>query len=373
MTRLPARRLDIAQLGSHQNAREQRDGKRYAQGQRAEHLLAAQGIVSLAVTAAITFAHHEEQGASQAGQNGQKSENDDEFHEVDYLVRCSPIPDLWRFVLITVAAVAAAALTASLGLWQLDRAAQKQTLADAIGRQQVLAPWHEAQLAAQVPAAIQALTAQQMQQLLHRPVQLQGRWLADETIYLDNRQMQGKVGFFVLTPLQLSAPHEDVVIVVQRGWVPRNFMDRMALPPVQTPEAVVTIEGRLEAAPSKLMELDNARSPVGTQAGADPDGQKSRIRQNADIPAWAQQSGLPLLGLSVLQTGSDVAASDGLLRDWPVINAGVQKHYGYAFQWFGLCLLIVLLYVWFQLVRRFFLRRPASEPSPDAAAGTSDR
>ncbi|MEG2818833.1 MAG: SURF1 family cytochrome oxidase biogenesis protein, partial [Comamonas sp.] len=99
--------------------------------------------------------------------------------------------------------------------------------------------------------------------------------------------------------------------------------------------------------------------------GADPDGQKSRIRQNADIPAWAQQSGLSLLGLSILQTG---AAGDGLLRDWPVINAGVQKHYGYAFQWFGLCLLIVLLYVWFQLVRRFFLRRPAGDACSGAAS-----
>ena len=56
---------------------------------------------------------------------------------------------------------------------------------------------------------------------------------------------------------------------------------------------------------------------------------------------------------------SDGAASQGLLRDWPQINAGVQKHYGYAFQWFGLSVLVVLLYVWFQLVRRFYLPRRA--------------
>ncbi|WP_417285174.1 SURF1 family protein [Comamonas sp.] len=290
-------------------------------------------------------------------------------------MRSSRIPDLWRFVLITVAAVAAAALTAGLGFWQLDRAAQKQALTDSIARQQALAPWHGAQLAAHVPAASQPIAAQQMQELLHRPVQLQGRWLAQETIYLDNRQMQGRPGFFVLTPLQLSAPDDAVVVVVQRGWVPRNFMDRTLLPPVPTPAGLVMIEGRLEAPPSKLMELENTRLSAGAQNGADPDGQKSRIRQNADIPAWAQQSGLPLLGLSILQTGEasegaagQGTAGDGLLRDWPVINAGVQKHYGYAFQWFGLCLLIVLLYVWFQLVRRFFLRRPAGDACSGAAS-----
>ena len=51
-------------------------------------------------------------------------------------------------------------------------------------------------------------------------------------------------------------PHERVVIIVQRGWAPRNFMDRTLLPPVQTSAGVVNIEGRLEAPPSKLMELE---------------------------------------------------------------------------------------------------------------------
>ncbi|MCY7369684.1 MAG: hypothetical protein LH479_02135, partial [Polaromonas sp.] len=37
------------------------------------------------------------------------------------------------------------------------------------------------------------------------------------------------------------------------------------------------------------------------------------------------------------------------LRDWPAPNVGVEKHYGYAFQWFGLCALTVVLYGWFQV------------------------
>jgi surfeit locus 1 family protein len=256
--------------------------------------------------------------------------------------------------LITLTTVAVAAVTASLGFWQLDRAVQKQRLSDAIAKQQALAPWHNADVAAQVPAAGQDLSDAARQALLHRPVQLQGRWLSDETLYLDNRQMQGKVGFYVLTPLQLAPPHEGKVVIVQRGWVPRNFLDRTALPPVQTPEGMVSLQGRLEAPPSKLMELEASAAD-----SADPDGQQSRIRQNADITAWARERRLPLLGLTVLQTGAagEGAAGEGLQRDWPVINAGVEKHYGYAFQWFGLCVLVVSLYVWFQLVRPRLLAR----------------
>ena len=66
------------------------------------------------------------------------------------------------------------------------------------------------------------------------------------------------------------------------------------------------------------------------------------------------------IGLMVLQTG---APSEGLRRDWPEPTTGVDTHYGYAFQWFGLSVLVVLLYVWFQLVRRFYLPRRAGEAS----------
>jgi surfeit locus 1 family protein len=52
--------------------------------------------------------------------------------------------------------------------------------------------------------------------------------------------------------------------------------------------------------------------------------------------------------LSVQQTGGTDA---GLVRDWPVVATGVEKHHGYAFQWFGLSALIALLYVWFQIVQ----------------------
>jgi len=79
------------------------------------------------------------------------------------------------------------------------------------------------------------------------------------------------------------------------------------------------------------------------------------------LAAFRTETGLALAPLTVLQTGPVGDAGDGLLRDWPVVGAGVEKHYGYAFQWFGLCGLIALLYVWFQIVRRFI--RPRSQPA----------
>ncbi len=254
----------------------------------------------------------------------------------------SPRPRVeWRFWLITLAAVLTMALTASLGRWQLARAAHKQALQAAIDERASRHPLSSAQL------LTASSGADDSGPLLHRPVHLQGRWLAEHTLFLDNRQMYGRPGFFVLTPLRLGPPGAAVVLV-QRGWVPRDFQERSRLPDIATPAGPVQLDGRLAGSPARLYEF--------AATTADPPG-PSRIRQNLDVVAFAAETGLPLLPLTVVQTGSSEGGA-GLARDWPAVDNGVSKHYGYAFQWFGLCALVAILYVWFQLIRRFARPRP---------------
>lgn len=259
-----------------------------------------------------------------------------------------------RFWLITLAAVVGMGVTASLGRWQLSRAAEKEALQHLLDERARLPAVDAASLLAARPSADADLAA-----VLHRAVVLEGYWVPEHTVYLDNRQMQGRPGFFVLTPLRLARPEagqergnegaaESGVVLVQRGWVARNFQDRQQLPAVPTPAQRVRIEGRVAAAPSRLYEFQDRQGGQGF----------SRIRQNLDLAAFRTETGLALAPFTVLQTGT---ASDGLLRDWPVVGTGVEKHYGYAFQWFGLCGLMALLYVWFQIVRRFI--RPRRQPA----------
>ncbi len=232
-----------------------------------------------------------------------------------------------RFLLVTVLALAGMALTASLGLWQLDRAAQKEGLASAIAGRLAEPELDGLSLLAQ--GAVQP----DAQALQHRRVRLRGQWLTQHSVWLDNRQMDGKPGLYLLTPLLLAGTEQAVV--VQRGWVPRNFEDRTRVPEVPTASEEVQLQGRIALSPSKLYELGQ--------------GLGGLIRQNIDLAAFSAETKVPLAALTVLQTD----ASDAVLkRDWPVINAGVDKHHGYAFQWFGLCALIAILYVWFQIVRR---------------------
>jgi surfeit locus 1 family protein len=226
-----------------------------------------------------------------------------------------------RFWVITAAALAGCAVTLALGIWQWGRAHEKLALHAAIEQRKALAPLDErALLAARAPA-----------DLVHRPVVLRGQWVAGRTVFLDNRQMQGRPGFYVVTPLKLQGG--DAAVLVERGWAPRNFVDRERLPAVETPSGVIEVHGRLAPPPAKLYEFDGA--------GSGP------IRQNLDLVQFRAESGLALLDVAVQQTG---APSEGLLRDWPEVAGSASKNYGYAFQWWALCALIAILYVWFQFI-----------------------
>ena len=230
----------------------------------------------------------------------------------------------FKFWLITIAALAAVVLALALGRWQLSRAAQKEAYQAATESQGRLPSLQVQDL----------LTTRDSLSLVHRKIVLRGRWLPQHTVYLDNRQMNDKVGQFVLTPFQID--DTAAVVMIQRGWVARNFLDRTKVNPVMTPAGSIELLGRIAPPPAKLYELGLTEKTV--------------LRQNIDLAAFSAEAGLPLLSVSVQQLG---AASEGLLREWPQVASGVEKHYGYAFQWFALGALISILYVWFQIVRRF--------------------
>lgn len=225
-------------------------------------------------------------------------------------------------ILIAVAALVGVAVTVNLGLWQWGRGQQRTAIHDAM----------EAR-AQQAPLATRDLPASLRKDdpLLHRPVLLRGTWLPERTVFLDNRQMNGVPGFYVVTPLRLQGRSD--VVLVQRGWIQRNFERREALPPVPAPAGVVEVRGRLAPPPAALFAFD--KEEAGT------------IRQNLDLTRFRAETGLPLLPYSVQQTGP---ASEGLLRQWPQAGSGAEKNFGYAFQWWAIAALIAILYVWFQLV-----------------------
>lgn len=227
--------------------------------------------------------------------------------------------------------------TSALGFWQLRRAAEKERLQQSV------------EAAALAPPAVPDVRAlHDPASLVHRHLALRGRWLPDDVVYLDNRPQAGQAGLYVLMPLRLEAPN-GVDVIVNRGWIPRNGADRARIAPYRTPDGTVELSGVTLVEEPRLLELSKSdRSLKG-------------IWQNFDFDAYAKVSGKAPLPLVVRQdresTESDSAPAktdDGLSREWPdrggVLQSQIDRHHGYAFQWFALAVTLAALLL-FQVTR----------------------
>lgn len=215
-------------------------------------------------------------------------------------------------------ALGVAAVTASLGAWQLRRAEFKLAL----------------QAVQQRAAALPPLASLQGAQE-HRRATLQGVWQARHQVWLANRSQGGQAGFVLLTPLQL---HDGRWLWVQRGFHPRSQAGFAAPPWPPTPAGEVSVAGRLAREASRSFDLGEA-------------GQGA-VRQNLE-PAQPPVPGVAMAPWVLWQL-VDCAP---LRCDWPAPDSGVAKHHGYAAQWFALAVLSLVLYAWFQVLPRRRARR----------------
>ncbi|WP_242560895.1 SURF1 family protein [Pandoraea capi] len=205
-------------------------------------------------------------------------------------------------------------LTAALGVWQYQRAQMR------LARQ--------AQIEQAEHAPVVALGAQTyaIDDVTHRRVRVTGRFLRNRVVYLDNRPRNELPGFYVVMALQVSPDH---VVLVNRGWLPRDLRDRTSIMPYATPAGDVTIEGIAAPDPSRAFELGHGGSAAGMS-----------IRQNLDVADYARETSLPLQPFVIMQTND---TGDHLLRDWPAPATGADRNYGYMAQWFGMSLILALL------------------------------
>lgn len=209
-----------------------------------------------------------------------------------------------------------ALLGITLGMWQLSRADGKRAIQQIQAQRKTL------------PAISRLDASAQMAELEWRHARLRGEFIEKWTVYLDNRQQQGQPGVWVMTPFKLAGSGQ--VLLVARGWLARNRQDRASIAAYATPAGVLELEGVLHSRPARLLQL-----------GRDVPLRPGVLRQNLEIAELAQQSGLPLLPM-MLEQSAPAAKDDQLGRDWPQAASGIEKHQGYAFQWFALAAIAVV-------------------------------
>jgi surfeit locus 1 family protein len=228
----------------------------------------------------------------------------------------------WMLALLVVA------LFTWLGYWQLDRMHEKRAMLDA------------AHAVVQQRHALPLSTAADVPRSRDYDWSAgSGRFAALPPVLLDNQSRDDRAG---VRAYRVFLPVDAAPLLVELGWLPVPGDRRM--PPVPRPDGAMRIAGLLAPPPSAGI----ATTTVQPQANG------TLLTIALDLPLLRRTLAMPTLAPRVLKL--DPAIPLGYARDLDVLPNTLppERHLGYAVQWFGLALavLVTALVLTFRKPRR---------------------
>ena len=215
---------------------------------------------------------------------------------------------------ILIFAIIFVPITISLGFWQLDRAQEKT---------EIIANYDE--LLTSEPINLNAKSTYKNWQ----PVTTMGRF-KDTVIFEDNAILNGRAGFKIY---HLFENGDGSYVFVHRGFIERNMI-KNNLPQIDMPKGKQSLKG------SVLIKQDNSFVQ-------DIEESDARIIQEFDIERLINK--FPILKDRYLHPflfNLDIRDKNKFLAIEKPVNMAASKHIGYAIQWFGLCLALIILTIY---------------------------
>lgn len=228
-------------------------------------------------------------------------------------------------LLPTLAAILLVSLFVSLGQWQWNKASVKGSLQTLLDERNAQPPVH-------IPG-----TMVEPQTFRYRHVMAAGRYEPERQILIDNRIHREQAGYHVMTPLRLEG--SEMRVLVNRGWIPA-LPEHSQIPQVDTPEGLVEISGMAIIPGKRFFTLGGEADSTAWQ----------RVWQNLDLQRYSQLLGVPLQPI-VVQLAPD-NGSGGFMREWPRPDDRLEKHLGYALQWWGFAATTVAIWLFVTFKRK---------------------
>ena len=219
----------------------------------------------------------------------------------------------YRLLVPSILILGTMAFLASLGFWQLDRADQKRTI--------------EASIQKANTGVVELIVNQN--ELLNKEyyeVRLQGSYVSDKQFIYDNQIVDQASGYYVLTPFVLTG--QSNAIMINRGFIPwngrRDQLDDIAVDSAFR-EVKIQVSRPIKRIELKTSDISN-QFPVLIQA-IDFDV----------IEEISSTSFVDVIGLL------DPSSDDGFVRKWEPYTGSIEKHIGYAIQWFLMALVLGII------------------------------
>ncbi len=165
-----------------------------------------------------------------------------------------------------------------------------------------------------------------------------GRYDNDRQFLLENIIVNGRNGYYVVTPL-LTAPDEPVLLV-NRGWLEKR-QGPIDTASIAVPAERVTVRGRAGSLPRAGYKMGAAIRPSDS---------------------WPKAAVYPSLNEVAAALGAEVQSfvllmdhqeDNGFLRNWAPTEFGPGKHFGYAVQWFAMGAVLAALLAWNYRKKKF--------------------
>ena len=221
-------------------------------------------------------------------------------------------------MLLWVLAVLVIALFTRLGVWQLARMHEKQAM---LAASRAVLVERRAQ-----PLAI---AADPQRARDYDWTEGAGRFIDAPAVLLDNQAHDGRIGVHAYRAFQPDGGAAPPVLV-DLGWLP--LAGDRHMPAIPRPQGALRVAGLLAPPPS-----GGLASGVAVRQG---DG--SLLSVALSIPELRKALRLPALAPRVLKL--DPALPLGYVRDLDILPNTMppERHLGYAVQWFGLALTVLI-------------------------------
>lgn len=218
-------------------------------------------------------------------------------------------PELWP----TLVSLPALLLVVFLGVWQIERLEWKEALIEQINAELQKEPQP-------LPMALPELGPRE-----YRFFTATGYYLHDKTLYRAAQYQKNILGYHLLTPMQLE---DGRILLVNRGWVPKEQKDPAARPGSE-PSEPLTIK--------IMVHRGNLRGWFV------PDNSPEKNQWFwYDLPTMRQTTGVELL--PIVADAVQVHTEGGL----PIASKGEieirNDHLSYAITWFAIAITIIAIY-----------------------------
>lgn len=238
-----------------------------------------------------------------------------------------------KWILTTLLVLAALAVLARLGIWQLDRLELRRAFNA-----------HYSEVMDMPPLEISTASAEDLSAMEYRAATVTGVYDYEHQIALRNRYHDNLYGYHLLTPLILS---DGSAILVERGWIPASGNETPADWRKYDQPGQITLSG--------ILRLGQEPEMGGVPDPELAEGQtRLEFWNNVNLARIQSQIPTPLLPVFFQPNYDPNDSQPPIIPARPEIEISEGPHFGYAMQWFTFAVMLALGYP-------FFLRKQLSE------------